>query len=76
MEPLNTLPIQQFIKQVESAEAGRAKEVKMDIATAKKLSYALGITMARLQGELERLVTENSSGSDDVEIRLDGGDWS
>lgn len=76
-EPINTAPIQQFIKQVQSAEAGRAKDIRMDIQTAKNLAFTLGIVMARLNGDLEKFVKENMSESSNetIEIRLDQGGW-
>ena len=70
--PLNTAPIQQFIQQVKNADASNAREVKLTIPQAKNLAYTLGIVMARLEGDLERYVKDNSSGGD-IEVRLDGG---
>ena len=73
-EPLNTVPIQQFIQQVKIAENSRAKEVKLDIATAKTLAFTLGETMARLNGDLEKLLIKNNNRSNDViQISMDGG---
>jgi len=73
-EPLNTAPIQQFIQQVRSADAGKAKEVKLDLQQAKRLAFCLGETMSRLEGDLEEILAKQSSGSDDViEVRMDGG---
>ncbi len=54
-EPLNTAPLQQFIKQVQSAENSRAKEVRLDIGQAKNLAFALGVVMSRMHGDLENL---------------------
>jgi len=71
-EPLNTSSIQQFIMQVKNADASNAREVKLTIPQAKNLAYTLGIVMARLEGDLERYVKDNSSGGD-IEVRLDGG---
>ena len=59
-DPLNTSSIQNFIQQVKSAEASNAREVKLTMPQAKNLAYTLGITMARLHGELEQFVKENS----------------
>jgi hypothetical protein len=75
IDPLNTVPLQQFIQQVKSAENSRAKEVKLDITQAKNLAFTLGIVMSRLHGDLERLVAENKGSDADqtIEIRLDGG---
>ena len=73
-EPLNTAPIQQFIQQVRSADAGKAKEVKLDLQQAKRLAFCLGETMSRLEGDLEEILARQSSGSDDViEVKMDGG---
>ena len=75
IEPVNTVPLQQFIQQVKSAENGRAKEVKLDIAQAKNLAFTLGIVMSRLHGDLEKLIAENKGADTDqtIEVRLDGG---
>lgn len=58
IEPLNTIPLQQFFNLVKSAEAGRQKEVRMDINQAKTLALTLGQVMTRLEGDLERFVAE------------------
>lgn len=71
---LNTVPIQQFIKQVKSAEASRANEVKLDINSAKSLAFTLGIVMTRLSEDLEVLLKkEQSSDNETIEVQLDGG---
>ena len=73
-DPLNTSSIQQFIQQVKSAESSNAKEVKLSVPQAKNLAYTLGIVMARLHGDLEKLVIENKGTTDEqIEVRLDGG---
>jgi hypothetical protein len=72
-EPLNTSPIQQYIQQVKNADLGKAREVKLDIVQAKNLAYTLGIVMARLEGDLERFVKNNSGSNETIEISLDGG---
>jgi hypothetical protein len=72
-DPLNTAPIQQFISQVKSADLSNAREVKLQLTQAKSLAYTLGIVMARLEGDLERYVKENSTSNEAVEVRLDGG---
>jgi hypothetical protein len=72
-EPLNTSPIQQYIQQVKNADLSKAREVKLDIVQAKNLAYTLGIVMARLEGDLERFVKNNSGSNESIEISLDGG---
>jgi len=74
IEPLNTIPLQQFLQQVKSADASRAKEVKLEINAAKNLAFALGIVMSRMHGDLEKLVAESKNSNDEViQINLDGG---
>lgn len=75
VEPINTIPIQQFIKQVQTAENSRSREVKLDINQAKNLAFTLGIVMGRLEGDLEKLVKEAVSNKPEevVEVKLDGG---
>jgi hypothetical protein len=74
-EPINTISIQQFIKQVQTAENSRAKEVKLDMTQAKNLAFTLGIVMARLEGDLEKFVKEAAASKEDepIEVKLDGG---
>lgn len=75
IEPLNTTSIQQFIQQVKSAESSRARELRLDINSAKNLAFTLGIVMARLNGDLEKFVKENSGGSiEDIEVVFGAGD--
>lgn len=77
-EPINTQPLQQFIKQVQGAESSRAKEVRMDINQAKNLAFTLGIVMSRMHGDLEKFVKENAGGGIDEIIELQIGsnsDW-
>ena len=73
-EPLNTEPIQQFISQVKSADASQAKEVKLTAQQAKRLAFTLGEVMARLNGDLETLISRKNSGDDEViKVTMDGG---
>ena len=65
--------MQLFIQQVKSAEASQAREVKLSINDAKNLAFTLGIVMSRLEGDLEKLVSQNSGLDDQIEINLDGG---
>jgi hypothetical protein len=71
---MNTIPLQQFIQQVRSADAGKAKEVKLTIDQAKKLAFTIGEVMSRLEGDLEKLVAENKSSTTEViDVVMDGG---
>lgn len=65
-EPLNTAPITQFLNQVKSADASRAKEIRMDVQQAKTLAFTLGLVMTRLNGDLEQILAKKNSGSDEI----------
>ena len=77
MQPINTLPIQQFLTQVKNADASKAREIKINIEQAKNLAFTLGIVMSRLQGDLETLVAESKVNNEEViSVELNGGsDW-
>ncbi len=77
MQPINTLPIQQFLTQVKNADASKAREVKITIEQAKNLAFTLGIVMSRLQGDLEKLVVESKNNNEEIiKVELNGGnDW-
>ena len=77
-EPINTMPIQQLIQMVKVAEQSRAKEVRLDIAQAKTLAFTLGEVMARLHGDLEKILDEkiDKLNQDQViEMNMDSGAW-
>lgn len=74
IEPINTIPFQQFIQQVKSAELSRAKEVKLSLEQAKNLAFTIGIVESRLHGDLEKLVKESNNTSNEIiEVNLDAG---
>lgn len=77
MEPINTQPIQQFISTVKSADSTNAREVKLDIQTSKRLAFALGEVMARLNGDLEKLLQKKEEQEDTVVVQLGSttSDW-
>lgn len=70
-EHLNTQIIQKFIQQVKSADGTNQKEIRIDIKSAKNLAFTLGMVMARLEGDLEKIILSKSS--DKIEINIDGG---
>jgi len=77
-DPINTMPIQQLIQMVKVAEQSRAKEVRLDITQAKTLAFTLGEVMARLHGDLEKILDEkiDKLNQDQViEINMDSGGW-
>ena len=74
-EPINTIPIQQFIQVVKTAEGSNQKEIRIPLTQAKALAYALGTVMANHQGRLEKLIIDNKSSADNetVTVTMDGG---
>ena len=77
-DPINTLPIQQFISSVKSADASNAREVKLDTQSAKRLAFTLGEVLARLNGDLEELLIKKALGDDDkvvVQFGSTEGNW-
>lgn len=73
-EPINTAPIQQFIQIVKSAESSNQKDIRIPLAQAKNLVYALSTVLANQQGRLEQLIIDNkSAGEDVVTVSMDGG---
>ena len=78
IDPINTVPIQQFIKQTQAAENSKQKDIRIDIATAKNLAFTLGVVMSRLNGDLEKFVKENAGSSDEEIIQVQigsSGNW-
>jgi hypothetical protein len=73
-EPLNTVPIQQFISQVKTADASKSKEVKLTLEQSKRLAFTLGEVMTRLNGDLEQILARKNSGADDIiQVNMDSG---
>lgn len=75
-EPINTQALQSFINQVKAADMSRQREIKIDIATAKNISYTLGVLLARLAGDYEDLIKKTAQTEEIVTVSMDGGDWS
>ena len=77
-EPINTIPIQQLIQIIKTAEGSNQKEIRIPMTQAKALAYALGIVMANHQGRLEKLIIDNKSSADNETVTVTmngGGDW-
>jgi hypothetical protein len=72
---INTIAISQFINQVKSADLGNQREVRLDMVTAKNLSYTLSLVMTRLAGNYETLLTDAKKAEPVVDVRMDGGSW-
>ena len=73
-DPVNTIPIQQFIQQVKAAELAQQREIKLDIKNAKLLALCLAEISAKLLEDYDSLLNKmQSAQSEEVVIKLDGG---
>lgn len=74
---INTAVIQQVIMAIKAADMSNQKEVRIDINTAKNLSYTLGLVMTRLAGNYEDLIStmEKQQETAVVKVEMDGGSW-
>ena len=70
---VNMIPIQQFINAVKGADAKKAREIKLDIDTAKRLAFTLGEVMTRMNGNLEELLLKQKQQEDVIQVTMDGG---
>tara|TARA_R110000822_G_scaffold191536_8_gene330258 strand:+ start:1143 stop:1382 length:240 start_codon:yes stop_codon:yes gene_type:complete len=71
---INTASLQQFIQQVKGADLSNQKEVRLDINTAKQVTYSLATVLARLAGDYEGLIAQNTSTeAETIEVKVDGG---
>ena len=75
--PINTIPIQQFIQQVKAADLTQQREIKLDIKTAKALAYCLGEVSAKLLEDYDMIIRrlESNTGAA-VTVQMDGGGFS
>jgi hypothetical protein len=75
--PINTIPIQQFIQQVKAADLTQQREIKLDIKTAKALAYCLGEVSAKLLEDYDTIIKrlESNTGAA-VTVQMDGGGFS
>ncbi len=76
--PINTVPIQQFIQQVKSADLSQQREIKLDIKTAKQLSFCLSELSLKLLQDQDILLSrlQQSTGTGDLTVKMDGGGFS
>ena len=75
--PINTIPLQQFIQQVKIADMSQQKEIKLDIKTAKQLAFTLGEVTRKLTQDYDNLVhILKNTANDSITVELDGGGFS
>jgi hypothetical protein len=75
--PINTIPIQQFLQQVKAADLTQQREIKLDIKTAKALAFCLGEVSAKLLEDCDTIIKrlESNTGGT-VTVQMDGGGFS
>lgn len=75
--PINTIPIQQFLQQVKAADLTQQREIKLDIKTAKALAFCLGEVSAKLLEDYDTIIKrlESSTGGA-ITVQMDGGGFS
>ena len=73
VKPLNTIPLQQYIDKVKVADSTNQQEVRMTLVEAKNLAFTLAGVIARLHGDLEKLVDKQNNTEEVVSVTVDGG---
>ena len=73
VNPLNTIPLQQFIDKVKTADNQQLKDITLNIRDAKNLALTIGSVMSRLHGELEVLVHQEKNAEEVINVTVDGG---
>jgi hypothetical protein len=73
--PINTLPVQQFIQQVKAAELSQQREIKLDIKTAKNLAFCLGELSAKILEDYDKIISrlQTNNTTDTINVQMDGG---
>jgi hypothetical protein len=75
--PINTIPIQQFLQQVKAADLTQQREIKLDIKTAKALAFCLGEVSSKLLEDYDTIIKRlESSAGGAVTVQMDGGGFS
>jgi hypothetical protein len=74
-DKINTVVITQFLNQVKAADSSNQREIRMDITTAKNLSYTLSLVMTRLAGNYEGLLQAQQKEDPVITVAMDGGSW-
>jgi len=69
--PLNTIPIENFIKLIKAADAKREREIRLSIQDAKNLTYVLTLLLADLYNK--KIKDKESTQEEIISITVDGG---
>ena len=69
--PLNTIPIENFIKLIKAADAKRDREIRLSIQDAKNLTYVFTLLLADLYNK--KIKDKESTQEEIISITVDGG---
>lgn len=71
MNPLNTLPIEDFLNKARVAIKSNQKNLTLTIKEATDLQNSLSVVMTRLAGEMDQAISTDQKTP--TEIKLNGG---
>lgn len=74
---INTYPLLQFIQQVKGADVAKQKDIRIDIVTAKQISYALAEVLAKVNQDYDVLLKNlQKNTGENITVQFDGGGFS
>ena len=76
MQPLNTIPVENYLNKVRIASKSHQKVVNLPIDEAEQLAASLTIIMTRLSGELDAILNQlqqQTPQEEVVQVQMDGG---
>jgi ATP-dependent exoDNAse (exonuclease V) beta subunit len=75
MKPLNTVPIEDFLNKARISIKSNQKNLVLDQKEVSDLYNSLAIVMTRLSGELDQLITTQSTQPSSTDVKMDGGNF-
>ena len=74
---INTYPLLQFIQQVKGADLAKQKDIRIDIVTAKQISFALAEVLAKVNQDYDVLLKNlQKNTGENITVQFDGGGFS
>jgi hypothetical protein len=76
MQPLNTIPVENYLNKVRIASKSHQKVVNLPIDEAEQLAASLTVIMTRLSGELDAIIhqlQQQTPQEEVVQVQMDGG---
>jgi hypothetical protein len=71
-QPLNTLPIEEFLNRARVAIKGNQKDITLTIKEVTDLQNSLSVVMTRLAGDLDK---NTGDPLENIEIKITGGSF-